>query len=358
MKESQLKKILTTPQMDASMEHRIADNLLFHDINTNNSNQEAERMRALCRFTQNSGSNFITKIGFAVFVLAIVGAATVWAAGLFVKSYPVDISYVTTEENNKQREEIIKEGGAVSIFDKDKMTVKHFGAGNAIGLLITDYDGRLLQPDENGNYVRKDGTIIEKSEAEAYKNMSRKERNKKNGDDAFAELGIPNLVPTAIYEQYYLDRDGFTYKEQTFSDDFIGKEITAHFITNNYGQIDKLQDVWFSFSPSSTSTKDAGVTSVRDDLGKDIITSNYTTKTGIQCTIEEYSYEGYSIGKDHLMKEEFTQLKKTVHIQFDSETIGNGFMMIEFTDTDLDTVKAILDTLPLSEEDVTQSDEN
>ena len=41
-----------------------------------------------------------------------------------------------------------------------------------------------------------------------------------------------------------------------------------------------------------------------------------------------------------------------VHISFDSETIGNSMMMIEFINMEMDKITEILDTIPLTEDNV------
>ena len=92
------------------------------------------------------------------------------------------------------------------------------------------------------------------------------------------------------------------------------------------------------FNPSETSQKNAKWVHIRDDVNEDdYIYSSYTTQGGIICSIIEDLTSGNII----------------VYISFESESMGNGSLMIEFINMEMDNITEILETIPLTEKNVT-----
>lgn len=322
--EDKLKEILTKPVMDQSMDQKIAVHLLNYDANLDKKNYKASWMRNGYLFTKNVLHYSILRIAIAVFVLAIVGVGTVLAAGFYVKSYPTEITIMKEEDID---------------FDKLKSSInntikKSFGTGNKRIGVLRDNNGNVLEIDEDGYYTFEDGS---KFLAPFIPDPNRHENDRKSGDDAFAEIGYPNLVPTYIYENYLLEEGGFAYTEMTYEDNFTYKSIYAAFFTDAYndtGDFDN-EDISIQFNPSETSTNNAGIIYLENNDHKyNHSYSSYTTIHGILCSIDE----------------DVDQKNVTVHISFDSETIGNGRIMLGFNRLEMDKIKEILDTIPLTED--------
>ncbi|MDF2545085.1 MAG: hypothetical protein K0S47_4803 [Herbinix sp.] len=321
MKESELKKILTKPVMDQTMDQKIADSLLYHDANINNVG-----WRRL--FTQKTLRFGISKIAVLIFLLAIVGVGSAWAAGLYVKSYFTDIKVMTEEEIEDDSDLVIR-------FDRENATRKRFGTGNKMIGLLKDMNGNIPEIDADGYYVFEDGS---KFLAPYIPDPNRHENARKSGDEAFAEIDYPNLVPTYLYDNYVLGVDGFVYTMITQENKVVLKEIMVEFFTDAYDTGDFLKEnIWITFHSSETSVKDSkSIHMSYDENDDNYIYSSYTTKGGIICSILE------EVDRNSII----------VHISFDSETIGNGRMMIQFKGLEMDKINEILDTIPLTEGNV------
>lgn len=325
MKESELKKILTKPVMDQSMDQKIADSLLYHNANADKKNYKVGWMRVRYLFSQKVLNNSISKIALAVFVLTIIGVGTAWAAGFYVKSYPTEIKIMSEEELDED---------IIIPYDKKDMIKKRFGTGNKKIGLLRDNNGNILEIDEDGYYTIEDGS---KFLAPFIIDPDRHEKDRKSGDEAFAETGYPNIVPTDLYEDYVLSEGGFVYFEDTLENNITHKWIMAEFFPDYYISGDLSKSIWITFIPSETSVKDPISIHIQDNVNDDnFIYSSYTTKGGILCS---------------LLEEVYTK-NVVVHISFDSETIGNSMMMIEFINMEMDKITEILDTIPLSEDNV------
>jgi len=322
MKESELKKILTKPVMDQSMDQRITDSLLYHEANADKKNYKVGWMRTGYLFSQKALHHSISKIAIAVFVLAIVGVGTTWAARSDVKSYSTDIKTMTEEEIDE--EEILYP-------DPEKTIKKRFGTGNKMIGLVMDHNGSIREIDDDGYYTFEDGS---KFLAPFIPDPNRHDNDRKSGNEAFAEIGYSNLIPTYLYENYLLGEGGFVYKEETLSNNVTYQSIDASFF-QDYIYNDFLEAIYIRFTSSETSVKDpASIFIVDNDSDYNYIYSSYTTKGGILCSaleVEEMNSVMY-------------------HINFDSETMGNGSMSIEFINMEMDKIKEILDTIPLTED--------
>jgi len=322
MKESELKKILTKPVMDQSMDQRITDSLLYHEANAGKKNYKVGWMRTGYLFSQKVLNYSISKIAIAVFVLAIVGVGTAWAARSDVKSYSTDIKIMTEEEIDE--EELLYP-------DSEKTIKKRYGTGNKMIGLLMDHNGNIREIDEDGYYTFEDGS---KFLAPFIPDPNRHDNDRKSGNEAFAEIGYSNLIPTYLYENYLLGEGGFVYKEETLSNNVNHQYIDASFF-QDYLYKDFTESIYIHFTSSETSVKDpASIFIVDNDDENNYIYSSYTTKGGILCSALE-DEENNSV---------------MFHINFDSETMGNGMMSIEFINMKMDKMKEILDTIPLTED--------
>lgn len=211
---------------------------------------------------------------------------------------------------------------------------KSFGAGNKLWSLARDSKGNLYEINDDGHYVFEDGS----TGVPVYlPDPDRHEKAKRSGDDAFAEIGYPNILPTYIYDNYLLGPDGITSFELTI-DRHTHKWLMTCFYKDGYESGDFTSErIWVSFFAMKDSTKDMTTTLVDDYRTEDdYIYSTYITKGGILCSIKESIISG----------------NITVEIVFDSDTIGNGHLSLEFVGfrDRLDEIKGILDTLPLTED--------
>lgn len=339
MKEEDLKRILIQPKMDKSMDNRISDKLLSYNPD---GNLKLNTGRLTNKLKYKKGIQFISKAAAVILVLIIVGGATAWAAGLLVKTKPVNIKTVTKEEIDNIYEEMgIDRDESHKKYIQNR-TKKVFGNGNQILLPVFDSDGNLVECDKDGILHFKDGSTV-KSMARAL-DPERHEKDRKNSDEAFTELGIPNIIPDYIYENYFVGMEGFIYTEYT-QEGHTAKDImvcfypdyTAPVFADDLNKDDYMNPyskvIWFTISSTGETEISTDILSEREDEDKSTI-STYTTKNGITCTIQEY---------EHIL----------AYIHFSSETLGNGSIMIEFHDTTMEKVKEILDMLPLTE-DITQ----
>lgn len=329
MKEKEFKELLMQSRMDDFMDKKIMNNLLSY--NTDDNSLEAEEQNS---YKYRKLVKFATKAASVVLVLFVIGGATAWAAGLLVKTYPVDIKTVTEKELEKLNEE-----KKVNIDEYlANREIKRFGDGNKMKGPAYDTEGNILKRDEYGNLYYTDGSIIE-SEPDQW-GLGRIEKDKKNGDEAFAEIGLPNLIPDYIYENYKVAEGGFVYSESnidgkpyknvmvSFFPEYTSPEFSN--LTGNDLRTLLKKRIWFTITPVDRPVENTYVylTIVGEDSGK---TYSYTTSSGILCNIRE---DGNII----------------VFINYSSEIYGNGQIMLEFSQYTIDEVKAILDKLTLIED--------
>ena len=329
MKERDLRKVLTKPTTDETMDQKITDSLLNPDLNDMNSNK---------MYSRNIKSYRFSKVAVIVAAFIIIGTGTVLAATRhFVKSYPSKRDVLTEEEY------IQKYGSALNVEEiYEEVTKKYFGPGNKKLTLPRDSDGNLLEVTDDGYVVFPDGSSYKPIYELYTPDPDRHEKAKKSGDEAFAYMGYPNLVPTYIYDNYVLGEKGFCIYETT-RDGYDKKWTMTEFFKDAYDTGDFSSEViHVTFSPAEHSTKNSTSILVDDNTTKDDYAySTYTTKGGILCSLSKH-VDGNIIAD----------------INFDSDTIGNGHMMIEFIgfSNKMDTVKEILDTLPLTEDIVDYQD--
>jgi hypothetical protein len=336
MKEEELKKILMQPKMDELMDNRISDNLLSYNPDNNlklNTGKLTNKLKYKKSF------QFISKAAAVILVLVAVGGATAWAAGLLVKTKPVNIKTVTKEEIDKMYEEDgLDRDEYIENYKKNRIK-KVFGKGNQILLPVFDSEGNLAERDEDGILHFKDGSTV-KSMAGAL-DPERHEKDIKSSNEAFTELGLPNIIPDYIYENYLVGMEGFIYTEYT-QEGHTAKDImvcfypdyTSPVFADDLNKDDSMnifnKVIWFTISSTGESELSTDILSEREDEDTSTI-STYTNKNGITCTIQE-------------------EERILAYIHFSSETLGNGSIMIEFHDTPMEKVKEILDMLPLAED--------
>lgn len=338
MKEIDLEKILTRPTTDETMDQKITDSLLNIDMNSGDMDSNIKNNSRSNNFNK---SFRLSRVAVIVMALIVIGTGTVLAAARhFVKSYPFKMDIMTEEEY----EEKIGDVPSVEDMYGEDTIRKHFGGGNKMMAsvpLLKDPDGNLLEVKEindEGYVVLADGSTYKPVHEFYTPDPDRHEKAKKSGDESFAEMGYPNLVPTYIYDNYVLGEKGFCNFERT-KDGYTYKWSMTEFFTDAYDTGDFTSEtIWVNFSAAQQSTKNATSTLIDDNRTEDDYAySTYTTKGGVLISISEH------IGGNII-----------AHIVFDSDTIGNGFLSIEFIGFSgkMDKVKEILDTLPLTEDNI------
>lgn len=326
MKEHTLKEILSKPVIDASMDEKITETLLSYDDYGHQCDKE-KFVDKRYQFVQKVFTYGIAKIAVVVLVLSVVGVGTVWAAGLFkVKSKSYEIELLTQEE--------YEEAGYEPFDFEQEVIRKEFGKD--LNKLITphyDSNGNILEVDEEGYITLEDGSKYQPVVTYT-PDPERFEKARVSGGEAFAEIGFPNLVPTYIYDNYILSPDGFGYRDYL---NIPFRKVAVQFLKDAYKGGGNFHDeiIWMEFIPREKDIVVSGGIRVVEDKDN-FIFSKHTTKGGILCTITQYK------DSDHII----------VEIEFESDTIGNGSMMIEFQGVEWDKVTEILDTLPLTEDHV------
>jgi hypothetical protein len=178
-------------------------------------------------------------------------------------------------------------------------------------------DIQIQIPEENDNVIS---------------NSERTRQHFKKVEDAFAILELPNLFPTYVMNNYYLNNDRCTYMETKYDDGSVSKEIYASFYSNDA----QAKRVDITFLPTLTSQKDSGVTMLTD---ANVTTSAYVTKSGLHCSIAEI--DGEEDFEDGII----------AFLNFDSETLGYGCYSIYFDDIEIKEIKKILDSIPIVEKE-------
>ena len=331
MKESDLKRILTTPTTDDAMDQNITDALLNIDSHTDRSNNY--RVKNSTKYLANnklSGYRF-SKVAVIILALVLIGTGTALAAGFYVKTY-------THEWKNMTKEEYYEETGIdidEALLNREDIIRKSFGAGNKMITLPRDAEGNVLEINDEGLIVLEDGTIIT---PRYIPDPDRYEKAKKAGDEAFAELGFANLLPTYIFDNYILGDLGFICSEIT-QDGTTYKNLMGEYVLDGYITGDFHSEwIWVNFKPlHETAINQQSILIDNNRTEDQYINSTYTTKGGVLCNISEHNLGNI-----------------TADIVFESDTIGNGHLMIEFVGfrNKMDKVNEILDTLPFNEDSI------
>lgn len=283
MKESRLKEAMHNIDSDASMDQRITEKLIHYNTTPHQS-------RKIPVFS------FLPKAAAAVLIFIILGTTTAFAAGYFIKSYKVKYSHIQLSD------EIL-----------DKLTpvkaIKSFGSGHKNEYKTTyDPEGNVtscIQPEDQDK------------------------EDMKYGDEAFAYIGLPNLVPTYLYDHYLLTEGGYKYAETKLDDGTVLKQLFASFF-----YVKSSKRVYLQYFPSETSTKNL-LNYLTDNTRKksDFINETYTAKSGLICNLRKDK-------KNNLI---------SVTIQFDSNSIGNASYYLCFCDIQMEEAKDILDSIPVTE---------
>lgn len=338
MKENNLKRILTKPTTDETMDQKITDNLL--NIEMSSGDMDSNIMNNPISNTFSKSYRF-SRVAVIVMALIVIGTGTVLAAARhFVKSYPFKMDIMSEEE---YKEKIGNIPSVEDMYGEDTIR-KNFGGGNKMMAsvpLLRDPNGNLLEVKEindEGYVVLADGSTYKPVHEFYTPDPDRHEKARISGDESFDEMGYPNLVPTYIYDNYVLAEEGFCNFERT-KDGYTYKWSMTEFFTDAYDTGDFTREtIWVNFSAAQESTKNTTSTLIDDNRTEnDYAYSTYTTKGGVLSSISEH------VGGNII-----------AHIVFDSDTIGNGFLSIEFIGFSgkMDKVKEILDTLPLTEDNI------
>ena len=331
MKENDFKDIISKLNIDNSMNQRITEHLLNNEKCTSSNNQRKWRANLFVFNNKKSFFRAASKVAIAIAVLAVVGTATAWAASYFMKSYPVEIQVKTEEELGITRNE---DGDLNLGFDYRTAPIQRFGKGHKLrgeGLLDASRKAKY----ENSRYIEELGITLPSPYGPEDPNPH--ESDIKSGDEVFAVLGLPNLVPTYLFENYLLEDGGYRYKEPRLDANTSYKQISAGFYSSTYytDNTPTPKYVYFDFIPSETSTKDALITYADNasTVSQYIITT-YVTKGGLICNlVQKPDDDGI-----------------TANINYDSETLGNASYMLSFSNIEMDEVEAILDSLPITTE--------
>jgi hypothetical protein len=331
MKENELNKILKKPVMDETMDQKIANSILLFSTRQSKNFFAAEWKRMWYFISQKVMYHGISRMAIAFLALVILGTGTALAAGMYVKSFPTEVNFITKDMIDY--EDIYKR---IPINE----VRKNFGQGNKMIGLLRDINGNILAIDEDGYYTFEDGS---KFLAPYVPNPERHKIDRISGDEAFAETSFPNLVPSIIYDDYLLYEGGFKYYKATYEDDTTFQSIHGEFFPE-YTKTDNFSEaIYFWFTPVNSPEDNPGVLYLLDekkDLSK-YIQSSYTNQGGIICTLLK-SEDGNNV---------------IAHSAFEGNTMGNGNIMIEFVNfKQMNKIEKILDSLPITSDTVTTED--
>jgi Ni,Fe-hydrogenase I large subunit len=294
MKENKLCDIISKIDTDASMDQRIKEKLLTHEVNAGIVNPLKCLTAKLNMMFKVSYFRAISKVAAAVLIFAVVGTATAWAASYFFKSYPAEFEVIPEVEHN-------------STIEKE---VTAYGEGHKNERrTITDSDGNVI---------------------ESYGPEDPNDDDIKYGNEVFAALGLPNLIPTYLYDNFLLEEGGYRYIEQKYDEDTIYKSIKAGFYSEN-----TTKYVFIDFNPSDTSTEDSTIMYADDTSTKESFhTTTYVTDGGLICNLINNTEDEHET--------------TSATIFYDSETLGNACYLLSFSNIERDEIEAILDSIPIT----------
>lgn len=321
MKESELRKVLRKPAMDEAMDQNIFNTLLFYHAKKSKSPLISQWKKVCYALSEIVMSMRFSKIALPLMALFILGTGSVWAAGLYEKSLLTEIDIMTED---------MADGIGGEVLKPIKEVRKSYGEGNKIMHQFRDTNGSILDIDdidEDGYYNLADGN---KLIAPYVPNPNHHDLDRSSGDEAFAEIGLPNLLPTILYEDYLLSEGGFTYLEKTYENNSVTKTIIGDFFPDYTKTDDFKESIYFSFT-SSDSPQNRAI--LLDDNPENYIPSSYTNQGGIICTLLK------SGSKSNI----------SAYITLESDTLGHASIVIDFNNiTDMAIIEKTLDSLPLT----------
>lgn len=293
MKEKDFRKFINTIDTDASIDQRITDQLMNYEVDTLIINRNRLPVVNLKNLRGRRLISSMTKAAAVILLFAIVGTTTALAATYLVKSYKV-------------KYEVVPESDLGPVPEREIIS---FGTGHK---------------NESGTFYDAEGNLTF-----SYGPEDPNDEDIKFGDEAFTALGLPNLTPTYLYDNYLVQEPGYRYIKPKSDDGSEFKdELFVSFFT-----VGSSKHVYLDFFPQETSTQDITL-SIPTNMAEDLTnTSTYTTKGGLICNLRES--EKYNIIDAIIM--------------FDSDTLGNGFYAICFTDIQMDEAKEILDSIPITD---------
>jgi hypothetical protein len=294
MNEKKFNDVILKIDTDASMDQKIKQKLLTYEVNTGLIHPLKCPTSSLKKMFHAINFRAISKVAAVVLILTIVGTATAWAASYIFKSYSAELEVVPEVEHHMAT---VKE-------------VTIYGEGHK--------NERRTIRDSDGNVI------------ESYGPEDPKDDDIKYGDQAFAALGLPNLIPVYLYDNYLLEEGGYQYIEQKNSENTINKSIKAGFFTENTSKY-----VFIDFNPSDSSTEESTILYADDASNKESFhTTTYITEGGLICNIIDNIQDGYDT--------------ISASIFFDSESLGNARYLLSFSNIKMDEIETILESIPIT----------
>jgi hypothetical protein len=322
MRENKFRTILSKVTTDSAADQRITEYLLNYPELSQAGDKSNKHSKLLFSLTSKHRLPLfyhISKTAAAIVLLTILGTATAWAAGYFVKSYPIDMQI-------KQVEDLTDYMGNGP--KPEKTTTLRFGDYEIRSTVYWDADGNIIEPDANGNIIDKDGSVLAYGDKTGRVIASYKDYDPTKGaKEVFELIGLPDIIPTYLYENYKLDPGGYIYKEEEFTDRTV-KQIAALFEYRGY---QKSVCIYYRPVGDTVDTKES-LYIIEGDIS-DYEKTTYTTKTGLLCNIL------YTKGPNKLSSAE---------IHFTDAALGDGIYSFSFDRIEMDEIKAILDSIPMS----------
>lgn len=292
MKNEKVKKLFASIDTDRSMDQRITDHLLNYQEITDNKHNKTLSQLINCIFFYHQTLHRFTRLAAAIILITIFGTTTVLAANYLIRSYTADLEIIPEVELGQPQESTVNQ---------------RFGTGHKNeSRIVRDAEGNILEahiPEDPNN------------------------EDVKYGDEVFSQLGLPNLIPTFLYDNYLLGEGGYLYTEYSH-DDNRSAMISAYFFS-----VGNDKQIYLYFHPSKTSTKDNTMTYMTNEFKEeDLITSTYVTEGGLTCNLVENEKHGII----------------DATIIYDSEQLGNATYFLDFVSIPMEEVKTILDSIPIS----------
>ena len=293
MKENKVFELIANIDTDLSMDQRITEQLMNDQTITEHTTKNAWLQLKYSRLYHNPTLLRFVRTAAIILIFTFLGTTTVLAANYLIRSYRADLEIIPEVELGPPQENTVKQ---------------RFGPGHKNESRITrDAEGNILEAQipEDPNH-----------------------EDIKYGDEVFAKLGLPNLIPTYLYDNYLLGEGGYLYTEYSLEDGTISSQISAHFFS-----VDTGKQIYLYFHPSEASTEDNTMTYMTNEFTEDdYSTSTYVSKGGLICNLVE--------------NEEHDLIDAT--IIYDSELLGNATFFLDFVSIPMDEVETILDSIPIS----------